>query len=214
MKNIFVEALRNVMTAYNDLLKLTNQKIEENNSRFSAEYAEKYNLELKEKKNQDYQDAVSMLNDIVVKIRELLAKANYPDSADFTSDTKFFEGVCILTDKEIEALGRKYADDGNFTMVRYIQNWTERNNRVEIKFSMPLDQMKSYLKLAESARFTIDGIHSEQKAHFIDLEIESFADPIMCKNELDTVGSGECLKKFENKEVPDMILHSFDNVAL
>lgn len=214
MKNIYVEKMRNVMSCYNDLMKMVNEKIKSNCETYSPAVAEKYNLELREKKKQDYQDAVKMLEEMVAQIRELLAKGNYPIASDLTSDQDFFKGNCFLTDKEIEAMARQYGREGNYTMVRYIKGWADQNNRSELQFILPVDQLKAYLKLANAVRYTLDGIYSENREHFIDLEIEHFGDPVMSRKEMDIIGDGECLKTYENRIVPDEVLHSFDNITL
>jgi len=215
MKNIFVEKMRHVMSAYYELQKMTNEKMEENRSRFSPEYAKKYNQELIDKKGQDYLDAKSEITRIYDRVRDLLARASFPASDEMTADAQLFTNPYVkLTKEEIEAMAVQYRDNGNFTMLRMVSNWCEENEKHDMNLYLPKDQILAYKKLAESAMFTINGIYGEQKNHFIDLEIEHFADPIMCRNELETIGDGECLKKFDGKVVPEMVLHTFDSYAL
>ena len=99
-------------------------------------------------------------------------------------------------------------------MLRVISTWCELNGKDNIQVFLPSDVIQAYQKLAQAALYTIDGIHSEKKQHFIPLEIDSFADPITYKKELEMIGTGECLKMYESKNVPEMILHSFDSTTL
>ena len=215
MKNYFVEKMREVMKAYWELLNLTNEKIQKNNETYAPEIAERENQALYEGKQKDYQDATAMLDGIVSNIRELLARGNFPSSAELTPDTALFQNPDFaLTDGEVEILARKYRDEGNFSMIRMIDAWARRNNRPDLNLYTPVDQLKAYLKLAQAAQFTIDGIHSEQKQHFIPLEIEHFGDPVMCANEYEIIGDGQSIKGLSKKSVPNEAVHVFDSVTL
>lgn len=215
MKNYFVEKMREVMKAYWELLNLTNEKIQKNNEIYAPEVAERENQALYEGKQKDYADATAMLDGIVSNIRELLARGNFPSSSEMTSDAVLFQSPdIILSDEELQIMAKKYANEGNFTMIRLIDTWAKRNNRPDLNLYMPIDQLKAYLKLAKSAQFTIDGIYGEQKAHFIPLEIEHFGDPVMCANEYEIIGDGQSVKGLSKKSVPNEAVHVFDSVTL
>jgi alkyl sulfatase BDS1-like metallo-beta-lactamase superfamily hydrolase len=214
MKNIFVEKMRNVMAAYYELQKIANQKMQENNSTYLPETAKKYNQELISKKEQDFEDAKQEIVKIFEQVKELLAKASYPVSFEMTGTEIFTNPYLRLSDEEITAISEQFFEQGNFTALRFLANWAEEKGKLDLNFHLPKDQILCYKKLAEGALFTVSGIHSEQKDHFIDLEIQTFADPVMCRPELEMIGDGECLKKFKNKEVPEKILHIFDGYAL
>lgn len=214
MKNQYVEKMRQIMSAYNELLAVRNRKIAENNATYSPDTAKAQNEELYQLKKQDYEDAKKELDAVFEKVRDLLCKASYPVSSELTKDAEVLSNPLFkLSDAEVKAMADKYQREENYTMLRAISAWSEMNGK-DVRVFLPSDVIQAYQKLAQAALFTIDGINSERKAHFIPVEIESFGDPIGCKNELEVIGSGESLKNYEHKEVPEMILHSFDSINL
>ena len=215
MKNVYIEKMRLVMSSYWELQKLTNTEMQTNIETFSAANAERNNKELSEKKEKDFADAKAEIQKIFAEVRGLLAKSTFPLQEDITAEVQFLTNPYIkMTDAEIEALASEYAESGNQTMLRIISGWCEENGKYDLNLFSPKEQIICYKNLADAALFTINNIHSETKNHFIDLEIESFADPVMCKNELEKIGSGEGLKRYESKTVPEQIVHCFDTVTL
>lgn len=217
MKNIFVEKMRLVMSSYWELRKMVDAEIEANKIKYSPEYANKQNKALSEKKSKDYEDAVAEIKKIYEKVREYLARGNNPSGAEMNQeDIALLNADMIqLTDKEIELMAQKYRDSSNFTMMRVLATWAERNGKVNIDFPLPLDQLKAYQKFAEAALFTIRGIFSEEKDHFIPLEIEHFGDETMNANLYTMVGTGEKLQECAFKPViSDEALHIFDDISV
>lgn len=215
MKNVYVEKMRQVMSAYNDLLAVRNREIAHNKEIYSPTAAEAQNEELYQLKNQDYEDSRREIEGIFGQLKDLLCKASYPVTSELTPDAEVLLNPLIHhSDFEVKALVDKYQKEGNFTMLRAISTWCEKNGIDDIQIHLPSDVILAYQKLAQAAMFTIDGIHSEKKQHFIPVEIDSFGDPIACKNELEIIGSGEQLKMYESKSVPNMVLHTYDAVTL
>ncbi len=217
MKNIFVEKMRLVMSSYWELRKTADAEIEANKIKYSPEYADMQNKALSEKKAAGYEDAVSEIRAIYEKVREYLARGNNPSGAEMNQDdiALLDADMIQLTDKEIELMAQKYRDSSNFTMMRVLATWAERNGRVDIDFPLPLGQLKAYHKFAEAALYTVRGIYSEKKDHFIPLEIEHFGDEIMNADLYRIVGNGEKLQECAFKPViSDEALHVFDNIAI
>lgn len=215
MKNQYVEKMRQIMSAYNELLAVRNRKIAKNNDTYSPTTAKAQNEELYQLKKQDYEDARKELDAVFEKVRDLLCKASYPVPSELTADAEVLSNPLFkLSDNEVRAMADKYQKEENYTMLRAISAWCELNGKDNIQVFLPSDVIQAYQKLAQAALFTIDGINSEKKQHFIPVEIDSFADPIACKNEYEMIGSGEGLLKYEHKEVPEMILHTFDIISL
>ena len=74
MKNQYVEKMRQIMSAYNELLAVRNRKIAENNDTYSPTTAKVQNEDLYQLKKQDYEDARKELDAVFEKVRDLLCK--------------------------------------------------------------------------------------------------------------------------------------------
>lgn len=215
MKNTYVEQMKNVLSSYHTLQRVRNKEIADNLEKFSPQYAESLNSEVRKKKQQDYEDARNEIQKIFDRIKYLLARGNFPVPDELTDDRSLFDGDSIeLSKLEVEALAQKYRDKCNFTMLRLIDSWAKRNGRDDLQLNLPADQLEMYSHFAKSAMFTIDGIFSERKEHFIPLEIQNFGDEKMYAKEYAVVGSGAKLAETAFKNVPDVALHVFDNITL
>lgn len=215
MKNTYVEQMKNILSSYHTLQRVRNKEIADNLEKFSPQYAESLNSEVRKKKQQDYEDARNEIQKIFDRIKYLLARGNFPVPDELTDDRSLFDGDSIeLSKLEVEALAQKYRDKCNFTMLRLIDSWAKRNGRDDLQLNLPADQLEMYSHFAKSAMFTIDGIFSERKEHFIPLEIQNFGDEKMYAKEYAVVGSGAKLAETAFKNVPDVALHVFDNITL
>lgn len=215
MKNEYVEQMKNVLVSYHTLIKMRNKEIAENLGKFSPQYAEPLNAEVRKQKEKDYEDAVNEINKIFDRVKYLLARGNFPVPAELTDDRSLFDGDSIeLSKLEVEALAQKYRDKGNYSMLRLIDSWAKRNGRVDLQLNLPAEQVEMYSHFAKSAMFTINGIHTERKEHFIPLEIQNFGDEKMFAKEYAVVGSGAKLAETAFKSVPEVALHVFDNYTL
>ena len=215
MKNQYVEQMKNVLSSYHTLQRVRNKEIADNLEKFSPQYAEQLNAEVRKKKQQDYEDARNEIQKIFDQVKGYLARGNFPVPDELTDDRSLFDGDSIeLSKLEVEALAQKYRDKGNFTMLRLIDTWAQRNGRVDLQLNLPAEQLEMYSHFAKSALFTINGIYSERKEHFIPLELQNFGDETMFAKEYAIVGSGAKLAETAFKNVPDVALHVFDAITL
>lgn len=215
MKNEYVEQMKNVLVSYHQLMKVRNTEIEANIEKYSPQYAEQLNAEVRKKKQQDYEDAKNEIQKIFDRIKYLLARGNFPIPDELTDDCSLFDGDSIeLSKLEVEALAQKYRDKGNFTMLRLIDTWAKRNGRDDLQLNLPAEQVEMYSHFAKSAMFTINGIFSERKEHFIPLELQNFGDEKTYAKEYAVVGSGAKLAETAFKNVPEVALHVFDRYTL
>ena len=215
MKNTYVEKMRNVLTSYHTLMKVRNEEIAGNNEKYSPQYAEQLNAEVRKKKQLDYKDARNEIQKIFDQVKRHLARGNFPVPDEYTDDRKLFDGDYLEISKlEVEALAQKYQDKGNYTMLRLIDTWAKRNGMDDLQLNLPAEQVEMYSHFAKSALFTVDGIYSERKEHFIPLEIQNFGDEKMYAKEYAVVGSGANLEKTAIKSVPELAFHAFDSITL
>lgn len=215
MKNTYVEQMKSVLSSYHALQRVRNKEIADNLEKYSPQYAEQLNAEVRKKKQQDYDDAKNEIQKIFDRVKYLLARGNFPVPDELTDDRSLFDGDSIeLTKLEVEALAQKYRDKSNFTMLRLIDSWAQRNGRVDLQLNLPAEQVEMYAHFAKSALFTINGIYSERKEHFIPLELQNFGDETMFAKEYAVVGSGAKLAETAFKNVPEVALHVFDNYTL
>ena len=149
MGNIYVGQFRDILKGYYRKQKEYNAKIVENNKRFSPEYAEKENKQIREQQTQSYNEAKASIDDVFSTVRTLLANANFLNVESLTADRLFFEtnsGFDLSAD-EVRSYVERYSD--NFTMLRLIKDWIAKHDThtkeypagkyADIKITMPID---------------------------------------------------------------------------
>ena len=216
MSNVYLKQYQNILEAYQTKLKALNKQIEENNERFSAEYAEQENRTVRAEKEKTYEEAKDLIRKTFDTTKTLLSYGSFINVEDLTADRLIFESGFELTKQDIQAYLERYRD--NFTMKRLICDWVKKQPKPEqygdIVFATPAEQLEVYKQFAEKAMYVANGIYTERKKHFIPLEIETFQDEKMCARELAVIGTGEELAGYKNKRVPETQLHIFDSVQM
>lgn len=225
MANLYIGQFRDILKMYYEKQKGFNSEIDTNNQRFSPEYAESENAKVREKQAQAYANAKQSINSIFESVRACLANATYLNPESISRDTMaLFDDANSfnLTESDIYAQIEKH--EGNFVMLRFIQNWIDRHNTPaegkmfgkyeNIKITMPSDQLEVYRQFAESALSICDKIYTNANIMIDPIEIDHYADERMAGNLLEIIGSGMKLSDYKSQIVPETVKHTFDNVTL
>ena len=216
MRNVYLKQYVNVLEAHYEKQKALNKQIEENNKKFSPEYAEKENKLVRAEQEKAFEEAIALITGIFDKVKELLAYGSFLNVEDLTADRIIFESGFELTAQDIKAYLERYAD--NYTMKRYIADWVKKQPKPEqygiVNFALPSDQVLVYKQFAEKAVYVAKCIYLNKPIMQDPIEIKTFDDPIMCADELAVIGTGEELAGFKNKRIPEAQLHIFDGVKL
>ena len=111
MKNVYLQQYQDILEAYQTKLKALNKQIEENNERFSAEYAEQENRTVRAEKEKTYEEAKDLIRKNYEETKLLLSTASFIDVEDLTADRLIFESGFQLTKQDIRAYLERYKDN-------------------------------------------------------------------------------------------------------
>ena len=136
-----------------------------------------------------------------------------------------------LSAEEVQAYADEYKD--NDTVTRIISDWIADKSQVKdgklfgkyenVKIVRPVDKLEVYKKFSESALYIIEQIHNDGTLMQRDtltnervqpLEIDSYADEDFGKELFDVIGDGKALADEKRKQVPESLLHTFDDVHI
>lgn len=213
MSNIFISELKYYLENYFKKQTQLNEEISDNFKRFSPEYAAVENEKLATKQEEIYLETKRKIVDEFKEIRELLARANFPDSKELTPDKMLFDSGIKFSSEEIKAFLSRYVS--NHTMTRLIADYLEKNGGngeyADIQITTPRDILQGYKTFVTGAIDTVEKIHN---GTVNELELKSCADENFCKNLFDLVGDGFNLRDLSQKKVPESALHAFDDVQL
>lgn len=216
MSNVYLKQYKDVLEAYYEKQKALNKLIEENNKKFTPEYAEKENKKVRDEQKIVFEEAIEIISNIFKEVKEFLAYGSFLNVEDLTADRLIFESGFELTAQDIKAYLERYED--NHTMKRLIADWVNKQPKPEqygiINFALPADQVAVYKEFAERAFYVARCIYLNKSIMQDPIEIKTFDDPIMYADKLAIIGSGKGLAGYKNKRIPEAQLHIFDNVQL
>jgi hypothetical protein len=221
MINLYISTFKDVLkNFYNDVTKL-NSELENIECNYSGELLQSKLADVNTRKNTAYNNSKKLIDDTFTDVRNLLAIANFPNVTKLTDDKLLFErntGI-ELTPQEIGAFIEKYAD--NYTMLRFIKNWIERNPKRTTEFAevakqiyLPEDKVQVYKKFAISALSILDTIYNATPDTFAGIEVMAYADENFSANLFSVIGNGENLKEYKTADVPESAKHIFDDIYL
>ena len=199
-------------------------EIDDNNKRFSVEYAKKANEDVKNRARTDYESAKAKINDTYSAVRSLLGNASFLSAESLTADRMFFESGSgfDLTPEDINGFIQRYS--GNTTMTRLIRDWVERKKAEatpaggmsafsNCKTILPADQLEVYKKFGNSALSVLDSVYSSPddvtKATVDSYANEDFGAPLFA-----IIGDGLGLSDYKSHRIPEQMSHTFDNMNL
>ena len=222
--NIYVSQMKDILKSYYNKQKKYNEQIEENNRRFSEEYAKKENESVKQQQTQEYEHTQEIINDIYRTAREYLAIASFPNVEQLTADRHIFESGMDLSVETVRAFVERYSNPYNPTMLSYIQGWINKNNKTDskqmfgkydsIKIITPKEQLSVYKKFGEGALRIANSIYNNGNIMIKPLELDSYADERFSANLFNVIGDGMSLSDYKTARVPSTAKNSFDNINL
>ena len=222
--NIYVSQMKDLLKSYYEKQKKYNAQIEENNKRFSREYAEKENEIVRQQQAKEYAHTQAMLNGIFNTARQFLAIASFPNVESLTADRNIFESGIDLSVQQVQAFVDRYTKPYNPTMLAYIKSWIDKNNKTEkgqmfgkydsIKIITPQEQLKVYKQFGDSAISIASKIYHNGNIMIQPLELDSYADESFGANLFSVIGDGMNLSNYRTARVPDSAKELFNDVSL
>lgn len=220
MKNVYIDqyaqSLQNFFNSQQDTL----NKIRENNSRFLPEYANRYNSKLKEQQQAAYQACQQEIFKTFENVRSLLAKATYPYVKLLNEeDIRLFNSGWNLPPEVIMDQVEKHQRECNFPMLTWIRDWLAKQPQslatASIQFYFPADYLDVYRQFGNLALRNAAKIAAPNSPIMTNpLELQIFVDESAHRRAFEIIGDGQGLSSYQNAEVSDRILHSFDEVKL
>lgn len=215
MKNIFVQQMKNVLSAYYELRKARDKEISDITQKYAPQYAERLIQEVDKKKQQDYTDARNEIQKVFEEVRTLIAcsaELNV-ESDDFERVKKLMTSGFDFSESEIQTQLQKYPFD--YTIQRWIGDTVKKSNpklydKLEIR--TPRSAVEAYRQFGQSALYVAERIF--QNHWSADLSLQNFDDPTINARLYETIGSGDNLKKFDYTNIPISAMHDFDNITL
>lgn len=233
MGNIFVDKNKAIVKNYYETAWNIKDKMAENSKTFVPDVAYAENQKLVQKGLEAYNKAVADIGNEFANVRELLARANVIDTVEVPKEIEKVFGSTLykLSAEEVQAYADEYKD--NDTVTRIISDWIADKSQVKdgklfgkyenVKIVRPVDKLEVYKKFSESALYIIEQIHNDGTLMQRDtltnervqpLEIDSYADEDFGKELFAVIGDGKALADEKRKQVPESLLHTFDNVHI
>lgn len=223
MKNLYVGQFKDVLKMFYEKQNTLIKEIKANYEKFSPEYAEQENAKVREKQAQAYAHALQSINSIFETVKASLANATFlnPESISQSTLVLFDDANSFnLTEEDIYSQIERH--EGNFTMLRFIQNWIDRHNESgndtlsgkydSVKINMPYDILMAYKAFADSALSICDTIYTDDLLN--PAKVEYYADENFGESLYKIIGTGMNLSNYQNMIVPETVKHTFDNINL
>lgn len=215
MKNIYVQQMKNILSAYYELRKARDKEISDITQKYAPQYAERLIQEVDKKRELDYEDVKAEIMKVFEEVRTLVAcsaELNV-ESDDFERVQKLMTSGIDFTEQEIRSLLQK--NQFNYTIQRMIVDTVKRNNpemydKLEIR--TPRSVLETYRQFGQSALYVAEKIF--QNHWSADLAIQHFDDPKVNAPLYEQIGSGDNLKAFNYQNIPISAMHDFDDVTL
>lgn len=226
MANIYVGQMKDAVKSYYKRQQNFNAQIEENNKRYSPDYATKENAKIKDEQDKAYKEAEKNVNDVFLTVRGLLANANFVNVESLTADRMLFsnDSGFNLSVAEVQAFVERYSK--NYTMLRLIADWIARNDiptqdhpvgkYASVEIVLPVDILHAYKAFAEGALTLIDKIYNNDVVAIDGTasEIDSFGNELFASELFSIVGNGMELSDYKSMRVPETAKHAFDSVFI
>ena len=221
--NSFINSYKQTVNDFHQKKAAFEAEIQSNNRKYSEEFAERYNEEVKQRQTSAYLSAKESINKSFEQIRGLLACAAFPRVESLTADRLLLENPnFVFTKNDILGLVERYQERSNFTMLKLISGWIEQHKDPEkgledpygdIRIMSPEDLLQVYQQFAQGALSVIDTVNSSPSAS-VKASVDAYADERFAKELFDIVGSGSYLRDFDTKDVPEIARHCYDSVTL
>lgn len=224
MGNVYVSQYKEALKGFHNRMRAYQAEIDDNNKRFSVEYAKKANEDVENRARTDYESTKAKINDTYSTVRSLLGRGMFLSAESLTADRMFFESNSgfDLTPDDVNGFIERYS--GNTTMTRLIRDWVERKKTEgtsaggvsdfsNCKTILPEDQLEVYKKFGNSALSILDTIYSSPN-DMIKAFVDSFANEDFGAPLFAIIGDGLNLNDYKNRRIPEYMTHYFDSITL
>lgn len=224
MSNIYVGQFKDILKGYYKKQQEYNAKIEDNNKRFTPEYAEAENAKIREAQSIAYNKAKESIDDVFQTVKGLLANASFISGDNRTKHDYLFsnDSVYDLSADEVQSYVDMYAK--NYDFLRMVNDWVIKHNEpttehpagkyTSVCIITPSDMVHAYKKFGEGALSIVEKINNNGGIMKSPIEINTYDDERLVKDLLTIVGSGMDLIDYRAKNVPERAKHIFDHINL
>lgn len=211
MKNIYIQEMKNIATAYYTEVCKLRKTIEYNNTTFSRDLADKYNEETEHQIVSEANKSVEEINSVFEEVKKKISIRNFICGENFSSDTAVFESG-IINQEEFNILLQKYYNDYAFVSVRRLVSAYPELEKATGTIRTASDYVSAYKKFAVGAVKLI--LSMRENPRFSKVELDAYADEDFSSGLYSIIGTGSPLQTvFVNSE-NEFMAHTFDSVTL
>ena len=220
MSNIFIEQYKYSLQKLFDNQKSGNDEIRRNNARFLPEIAAERNLKEVDKQQAAFIQCQQEIHSIFDTVRTCCAKASHLYAGQMTEDRNLLDSHISIPILEIRARIEEYSKKGNFTMLYILKDWIGRQPQtlelanVAAEIVMPQDMLEVYQRYGNEALRIAAKIRVNAPIMQSPLEMTLFNDEGYHAADFALIGTGGLLNDYKSLQVPNVILHQFDEIVL
>lgn len=211
MKNIYIQEMKNIATAYYTEVCKLRKTIEYNNTTFSRDLADKYNEETEHQIVSEANKSVEEINSVFEEVKKKISIRNFICGENFSSDVAVFDSK-ILNQEEFNILLQKYYNDYAFVSVRRLVSAYPELAKATGSIRTASDYVSVYRDFAVGAIKLI--LSMRENPRFSKVELDAFGDEDFANSLYAVIRTGSPLQTvFVNSE-NEFMAHTFDSVTL
>lgn len=208
--NDYIKLLKENLSGFSTTINSQNLYLAQDRKNYAGDLLEQKVNEHNNKKQLAYQKFQKDVQNSFENIKKALSKASFIDPVVVQSPIAKLlnDGNVKLTDYELQTYLDKANSEHNFTMLRMIKNYAEKNHLTPNIYDAPTI-LETYKKFYSSALQLANNILMSDSIINNEL-ISSFADENFSKPLFDVLGNA----LFPQQELSDEYAHSFDDISL
>ncbi len=211
MKNIYIQEIKNIATAYYTEVCKLRKTIEYNNTTFSRDLADKYNEETEHQIVSEANSAIEKINTVFNELKAKISIRNFICGENYNLDTAIFESG-IINQEEFNILLQKYYNDYAFVSVRrFVSNYPELAKATG-SIRTASDYVLAYRDFAVGAVKLIRSM--QENPRFSKIELDCYGDEDFASGLYSVIGTGSPLQTVSVNSENEYMSHSFDNIVL
>lgn len=211
MKNIYIQEMKNIATAYYTEVCKLRKTIEYNNTTFSRDLADKYNEETEHQIVSEANKSIEKINAVFEEIKSKISIRNFLCGENFSSNVAVFESG-IINQEEFNILLQKYYNDYAFVSARRLVSGYPEFAKATGSIRTASNFVETYKKFADSAIRLIYSMRENPR--FSKVELDAFGDEDFANILYAVIGTGSPLQTVSVNSENEYMSHSFDSVTL
>lgn len=208
MKNIYIQQMKNIATAYYEKVCSLRSQAEYNSVTYNQQVAQDYNAEVEQKITNQANKSVEEINSVFEEIKSKISIKNFVCTENLGSDSVLKSK--ILTKPEFDIILKKYLSEYRFVPAR--QLISEYPTFADGIIPTASDFVETYKKFSISAIKLV--LSMQENPKFSKVELDAFGDENFASSLYSIIGTGSPLQTVSVNSENEYMSHSFDSVTL